>query len=70
MCEDSTSFEFLSVRSSILIDTQYFSKIFSIGEDWISFFQINGIENEFMKFSRFIWMFFDILKLNEWMKIY
>jgi hypothetical protein len=33
MCEDSTSFEFLSVRSSILIDTQYFSKIFSIGED-------------------------------------
>jgi hypothetical protein len=54
MCEDSTSFEFLSVRSSILIDIQYFSKIFSIGEDWISFFQINGIENEFTKISRFI----------------
>jgi hypothetical protein len=55
---------------STLIDTQFFSKIFSIGEDWIYFFQINGIGNEFMKISKFIWIFFDIVKLNEWMKIY
>jgi hypothetical protein len=55
---------------STLIDTQCFSKIFSICEYWISFFQINGIGNEFMKISKFIWIFFDIVKLNEWMKIY
>jgi len=44
--------------------------MFSIGEDWISFFKINESENNFIKNLYHHGLFFYIIRFKDQMKIY